>query len=143
LRSLVGWHPGQRARAWIRAFGLDSRIAGALGWHNYATVLAKLQDLEYGDPPIDRRVLFASLENSGELAIEVPADFDYDKARTDRRKKLEEVKKIADQHSRRLENEDFQTKASDETRRETVENFVRLKNQMRHLEKEIQRLERN
>ena len=141
LRSLVGWHPGQRTRAWIRALGLDSRIAGPLGWHDYATVLAKLQDLEYGDPPIYRRVLFASLKNAGELAIEVPADFDYEKARNDRRKKLAEVKKIADQHSRRLENKDFQTKASDETRQETVENFVRLKMQMRHLEREIQRLE--
>ncbi len=139
LRSLVGHHPGQRVSALIRpaadgANGID-------GWKSYAMVLGKAARLEVISPAIARpqRVVFSPVE-WGEVGVEAPENFDFDKARGMLGKKLDELRTHLKRHRERYENPGFRAKADAETVAEIAEKIEELKSQEKILESQIGQL---
>ncbi len=133
LRSLLGWHPGERPKAFYGRVGIEE----IREIKPYIMTLAKLQSLDR-DPHADG-ARYSRLD-WGTFGIEASPNFDLEKARASRSKKLEEIKKLVDQHARRLDNPEFNSKASEDIRQQTTENFVRLKMQQRALEEELAQL---
>ncbi len=140
LRSLVGHHPGQRVRAWVRKLGLTERLEGFNLWRPYAMALAKLQEFEYGNPPGEAKVLFATIDSSGEVAVEVPPTFDLEKTRTVFQKKLDELIGHLKRHIDRIENADFRAKADPETVEQVTEKIAELTRQTKELEQQMSQL---
>jgi valyl-tRNA synthetase len=136
LRSLVGHHPGQRIKAMLRLSG--SRDGSIEVWKPYAITLARLGSFEVstdekGRPP---GMVFAPL-GWGEVGIEPPAEFDFDKARSMLEKKLGEVRVHLRRNQGRYENPDFRAKADEATVDEIAEKIEQLKAQESLLETQI------
>ena len=75
-----------------------------------------------------------------DLAIKPPAEFDFAKATQKLQKELDEVGKHAAQHEKRLNDQNFLTKADPETRVEVEQRFVELKSRKQRLEQQIEQL---
>jgi valyl-tRNA synthetase len=170
LRSLTGHHPGQRVRAVLRialeqggypVIEAESGKLDMLGlhpglefptelqpelchlgtWKDYAAMLAKLSRFELMSDESERTtgMVFAPL-GWGEIGIEPPAGFDFDKARNLLRKKLDEVRGHLQRHISRYENPGFRAKADEETVAEIAEKIEDLKTQQTVLEGQIGQL---
>jgi valyl-tRNA synthetase len=170
LRSLAGHHPGQRVRALLRlsleqgGYPVVEEESGKLemlslhpglefpaelqpglrhfgAWKDYAATLAKLSALEIGEDsePRPDSAIFAPL-GWGEVGIETPAGFDFDKARAMLSKKLDEVQMHLGRHVGRYENPGFRAKADEETIAEIAEKIEELKSQKSLLENQIRQL---
>jgi valyl-tRNA synthetase len=139
LRSLVGHHPGQRVSALIRPAADGAN--GIEGWKSYAMVLGKAARLEVISPAIARpqRVVFSPVE-WGEVGVEAPENFDFDKARGMLGKKLDELRTHLKRHLERYGNPGFRAKADAETVAEIAEKIEELKSQEKILESQIGQL---
>jgi valyl-tRNA synthetase len=102
--------------------------------------LAKLQEFEYGNPPGEAKVLFATIDSSGEVAVEVPPTFDLEKTRTVFQKKLDELIGHLKRHIDRIENADFRAKADPETVEQVTEKIAELTRQTKELEQQMSQL---
>ncbi len=134
LRSLLGWHPGQRVTAVIRA----GDVREFETWQPYAMTLAKLEAVKV-DASGDRAV-FAHLAWA-DVGVDAPDGFDFDVARQKVQKQLEEVGKHAAQHEARLNDSRFMTKADPETRVEVAQRFEGLQVQRKLLSEQLRQLE--
>jgi valyl-tRNA synthetase len=134
LRSLLGWHPGQRVTATIKAEDADELET----WRSYATTLAKLEALNV-DTSGDRTV-FSHL-TWADVGLDAPDGFDFDVARQKVQKQLEEVSKHLAQHEARLNDPRFMAKADPETRAEVAQRFEELLAQRRLLTEQLRQLE--
>ncbi|HTR61057.1 MAG TPA: valine--tRNA ligase, partial [Candidatus Binataceae bacterium] len=81
LRSLLGFHPGQRCRVAIRGGGENTLATEFAAWKSYAATMGKVEDIEMlptgaSMPP---RVVSVVLE-WGEVAVVAPEGFDFAKA---------------------------------------------------------------
>jgi valyl-tRNA synthetase len=103
--------------------------------------LGKLAGLELlaGNQSQQQRTLSAPLE-WGEVGIAPPADFDFDKARSMLKKKLDEVSGHLDRHRSRYENPGFRAKADAETVADIAERIEELQVQRQTLEVQIGQL---
>jgi len=132
LRSLLGWHPGQRVRAFIMRCS-EASFAEFRPWMPYVVILANLESLEYmanQDPKmVSKQVAF------GDVGVAAPEGYDFEVARQKLRKQLAEVDKHFSQHEARLNDQNFLTKADPETRTEVEQRRAALSGQ-RHLLKE-------
>jgi valyl-tRNA synthetase len=138
LRSLFGWHPGQRISAHTRGDWLNAPPGRYDAWREYVIVLAKLDRFIFDNRgPVNVPSIWFDW---GEIWIEAPPGFDIEKAKAERGKKLAEIKKFAEQHQQRLENSDFRAKASEDTQRETEANLAKLRAQEDALVQELRRL---
>jgi len=140
LRALAGYHPGQRVAAVVRANSLTDR-AELDSWQRYAITLGKLTDLRAflnGDSQ-PQRAIFAPLE-WGEVGVEPPEKFDFDKVRSMLKKKLDEVSGHLERHRSRYENAGFRAKADAETVADIAERIQELQSQQRTLETQITQL---
>jgi len=135
LRSLVGHHPGQRIKAVLRLSDVDGSLEA---WKPYAIRLAKITNFEIGATTHERRpgIVFAPLE-WGEVGIEPPADFEFEKARSMLQKKLTEVRVHLQRNQGRYANPDFRAKAGEETVGEIAEKIEQLKAQESLLQSQI------
>jgi valyl-tRNA synthetase len=137
LRSLLGWHPGQRVTAVIKAG--DATDAHELEtWRPYATALAKLDALNI-DTAGDRAV-FSHLAWA-DIGVDAPDGYDFQVARQKLQKQLDEVGKHAAQHEARLNDSRFMTKADPETRVEVAQRFEGLQAQQKLLSEQLRQLE--
>ncbi len=134
LRSLLGWHPGQRVTATIKAENAKELET----WRPYATTLAKLDALNV-DTSGDRAV-FAHLAWA-DVGVDAPDGYDFQVARQKLQKQLDEVGKHAAQHEARLNDERFMTKADPETRVEVAQRFEGLQAQRKLLSEQLRQLE--
>jgi valyl-tRNA synthetase len=138
LRSLLGWHPGQRVRAFINP-GSGSSADEVEGWRSYAMTLARIEALTVGSTDGERAV--SGHLSWADVAIDAPEAFDFEVARQKIEKQLEEVKKHEAQHEARLKDERFMTKADPDTRAEVAQRFEDLKAQRKVLTEQLRQLE--
>jgi valyl-tRNA synthetase len=140
LRSLVGSHPGQRVTATLR-FGANDGAGSFDSWKSYAMVLGKVTAFAPLASAAERpqRVVFAPL-GWGEVGVEAPDGFDFDKARNLLKKKLDEVRGHLARNLGRFENPGFRAKADAETVAEIAEKIEDLKQQQKLLEGQIDQL---
>ncbi|WP_333646014.1 valine--tRNA ligase [Candidatus Binatus sp.] len=137
LRSLLGWHPGQRVRASIKRARIEGREELEL-WRVYAITLAKLDSLDY-EPAPNARVVFSQLPWA-DVGVEAPEGHDFDATKEKLRKDLAEVVKHATQHAARLDDPKFRSKADPSTVAEVGERLVQLKKEQRMLTEQLQQL---
>jgi valyl-tRNA synthetase len=146
LRALVGYHPGQRARATIRPLMQDNGAASLrdefVAWRAYAGAMAKAEALELiaPDAPLPLNVVTAVLDWS-EVSIATPDGFDFAKARAAVEKKLDEVSHHHEQHLARLKNPDFVAKAAPEMQEQIRERTAELESQRALLTAQLKQLE--
>ena len=134
LRSLLGWHPGQRVTAVIKTG--DAKELET--WRPYATTLAKLEALNIealGDLAVFSHLAWA------DVGVDAPDGFDFEVAREKLKKKLDEVEKHLAQHEGRLNDARFMTKADPETRAEVAQRFEELQAQRKLLVEQLRQLE--
>jgi valyl-tRNA synthetase len=137
LRSLLGWHPGQRVSATIKS--TDPSIASEVEtWRPYAMTLAKLEALNTDSA--GERVVFSHL-GWADVGVEAPEGYDFDVARQKLQKQLDEVGKHAAQHEARLNDSRFMTKADPETKVEVAQRFEGLQAQQKLIIEQLRQLE--
>jgi valyl-tRNA synthetase len=134
LRSLLGWHPGQRVTAVVKA--VDTKELET--WRPYAMTLAKLDALNV-DASGDRAV-FSHL-GWADVGVDAPEGFDFEVARQKVKKQLDEVEKHLAQHEARLNDPRFMAKADPETRAEVAQRFEELQAQRKLLTEQLRQLE--
>ena len=143
LRSLLGYHPGQRVRAVIRAaanLNLSSEFAI---WKPYALTMAKAESVELvaANETLPGGAVTVVLA-WGEIAVLAPDGFDFAKALAVVRKKLDEVAAHHRQHLARLNNPEFQAKAAPEMQDQIRERAAELESQSRLLSEQVRQFER-
>jgi valyl-tRNA synthetase len=137
LRSLLGWHPGQRLRASIKRVS-DSAFDQFAQWIPYVTTLAKLESLEHAENS-GAAVVFAQV-SFGDVGVAAPEGYDFEVARQKLRKQLAEVEKHITQLKARLNDPNFLSKADPSTVAEARERLVQLKKEQRMLTEQLQQL---
>jgi valyl-tRNA synthetase len=143
LRSLLGFHPGQRVSASIRVLRGDAQrfASGFSAWRGYAMQMAKAEQLELVKHADSRDAgTVTTVLDWGEVSVRAPENYDFEKARTVLRKRLQEVGGHLEQQTRRLENPDFQSKASPEMREQIQRRAEELEVQQRTLATQLQML---
>ena len=143
LRSLMGFHPGQRVTATIRPTGAGAEdIAREFAaWMTYAMTMAKAEKLEVLERGAERpRGMVTTVLEWGEVSVKAPEGFDFDKARRALRKKLDDVSTHHEQHLRRLGNPEFQAKAAAEMKEQIEQRAEELGSQRKVLEAQLQLL---
>ncbi|MGB8411949.1 MAG: valine--tRNA ligase [Candidatus Binatus sp.] len=138
LRSLLGWHPGQRVTVVINA-GDATGASEFETWRSYATALAKLETVKVGKSSGDRAV-FSHLAWA-DVGVDAPEGYDFQVARQKLQKQLDEVGKHAAQHEARLNDSRFMTKADPEARVEVAQRFESLQAQRKLLSEQLRQLE--
>ena len=110
-------------------------------WKGYAMVLGKLTAFVPLATAAERpeRIVFAPL-GWGEVGVEAPQGFDFDKARNILSKKLDEVRGHLTRNVGRFENPGFRAKADAETVAEIAEKIEDLKAQQKLLEGQLDQL---
>jgi valyl-tRNA synthetase len=83
--------------------------------------------------------VFSPLE-WGEVGVEAPENFDFEKARGALKKKLDEVRTHLQRHVSRYENEGFRAKADADTVAEVADKIQELQAQERILESQLGQL---
>jgi valyl-tRNA synthetase len=137
LRSLLGWHPGQRVTAVIKASAAtDARELET--WRSYAMTLAKLETVKVGTSSGDRAV-FSHLAWA-DIGVDAPDGYDFQVARQKLRKQLEEVDKHFNQHEARLNDQKFRTRADPETVTEVEQRREALRGQQYLLKEQLRQL---
>jgi valyl-tRNA synthetase len=138
LKSLLGWQTGQSVRAVVRlAEGIDSSEIEL--WRDYVSVRAKLESL-HTTPLVGAQVVYSHLP-WGDIGVAAPDGYDFDQARKKLKKQLAEVVKHSEQHSKRLNDPQFMSKADPQTREEVAERYNSLQLQHRMLTEQLKQLE--
>jgi valyl-tRNA synthetase len=144
LRALLGFHPGQRAKAFIGFRSEAGAEATFAAWRPYAMMLGKLESFEHielnGKPPA--RSASDALK-WGQVWVEAPAGFDFDKAGQELARKRAEVQKYIEQHEARWNNPEFRAKVPQEKQDEMHERFLDLSAQRDMLDGQLRQLERS
>ncbi len=143
LRALLGFHPGQRAKGFI-AFRPEADAEGSFTeWREYAMALGKLEGFEtvaHDAAPPARSASDAL--TWGQVWVEAPEGFDFDKARQGLEKKRAEVRKYIEQHEARWNNPEFRAKVPQEKQDEMHERFLDLAAQRDMLDSQLKQLAR-
>jgi valyl-tRNA synthetase len=137
LRSLLGWHPGQRVTGAISLRG--GTLDDTWRWTKYALVLGKLDGVRNIQEPAHGIVLITL--PWANIGIPVPPDFDYARTREKLKKDLAEASKHAAQHEARLNDPMFMQKADAETIENVGTRLQELKTQTTVLERQIKQLD--
>ena len=141
LRSLLGYHPGQRVRVVIRS--TKENVAPEFAaWKPYALTKVKADSIELIalDAALPAGAVRTVLE-WGEIAVLAPDGFDFAKALGVARKKLDEVTGHHKQHLARLNNPEFLAKAAPEMQQQIRERTGELESQRKLLSEQVRQLE--
>jgi len=138
LRSLLGWHPGERVSAVVR-LGEGLAASEVELWRPYVSVLGKLEKIGM-QADSGAHVVYTHLK-WGDIGVAAPEDYDFDQARRKLQKQLDEVVKHSGQHSKRLNDPQFMSKADPQTREEVAERYKSLQSQHRMLAEQLKQLE--
>ena len=144
LRALLGFHPGQRARGFVGFLPEAGAEATFARWQPYAMALGKLESFQRvelnGNPPARSA---SDVLKWGQVWVEAPEGFDFDKARQELAKRRAEVQKHIEQHEARWNNPEFRAKVPQEKQDEMHERFLGLTAQREMLDAQLQQLERS
>jgi valyl-tRNA synthetase len=149
LRSLLGYHPGQRVEARVKLVGAadEADAVGAFrsefeSWKPYATTMAKTASLSLAGPA-DRasKGMVTAVLGWCEVSVIAPEGFDFERARAATRKKLGEVGGHLKQHQARLANPEFLAKAAPEMREQMQQRAEELDRQEQLLRAQLRQLE--
>lgn len=144
LRALLGFHPGQRARGYVGFLPEAGAEASFARWRPYAMALGKLESFERvelsGVPPARSA---SDVLKWGQVWVEAPEGFDFEKARQELTKRRAEVQKHIEQHEARWNNPEFRAKVPQEKQDEMHERFLGLAAQREMLDAQLQQLERS
>jgi valyl-tRNA synthetase len=148
LRSLLGYHPGQRVEARIKFLGAEPATAGFRAeferWKPYAATMAKAASLGLGGASENTPDgMVTAVLGWCEVAVMAPDGFDFERARAALRKKLDEVSAHHKQHQARLDNPDFVAKAAPEMQDQMRQRAQDLAAQQELLRKQLRLLEAN
>jgi valyl-tRNA synthetase len=148
LRSLLGYHPGQRVEARIKFLGADGAAAEFRAeferWKPYAATMAKAASLGLAGPADNTPGgMVTAVLGWCEVAVMAPEGFDFERARAALRKKLDEVTAHHRQHQARLDNPDFVAKAAPEMQEQMQQRAQELAGQQELLRKQLRLLEAN
>jgi valyl-tRNA synthetase len=148
LRSLLGYHPGQRVEASVKFLGGEEATANFRAeferWKPYAATMAKAASLGLAGPTDNTPDGMASAVLGWcEVAVMAPEGFDFARARAALRKKLDEVSAHHKQHQARLDNPDFVAKAAPEMQERMRQRAQELGEQQELLRKQLRLLEAN
>ena len=147
LRSLLGYHPGQRVEARIKFLGADSAAAAEFRskfeqWKPYAATMAKAASLGLAVPSDSTAGgMVTAVLGWCEVGVMAPDGFDFERARAAIRKKLDEVTTHHKQHQARLNNPDFVAKAAPEMQDQMQQRAQELAGQQDLLRKQLRLLE--
>ena len=147
LRSLLGYHPGQRVEARIRFLGGGDDAAAEFHaeferWKPYAATMAKTASLGLAGPSDNTPGgMVTAVLGWCEVAVMAPEGFDFDRARSALRKRLDEVTAHHRQHQARLDNPDFVAKAAPEMQEQMQQRAQELAGQQDLLRKQLRLLE--
>jgi valyl-tRNA synthetase len=149
LRSLLGYHPGQRVEARIRLLGaagtgeaMEAFRAEFERWKPYATTMAKTASLSLaGASDRAAKGMVTAVLGWCEVSVIAPEGFDFERARAAIRKKLGAVSAHLEQHQARLGNPDFVAKAAPEMREQMRQRAEELASQERLLRAQLRQLE--
>ncbi|MDO8433179.1 MAG: valine--tRNA ligase [Candidatus Binatus sp.] len=142
LRSLLGWHPGQRVNAVI--IHSEPLTDERWEWEKYVRVLGKLESVRrYSGDKASGPLLRSVLTHLAwaDVGIEVPPEFDYQRTRQKLHKELEEARKHAGQHEARLNDEGFRQKADPDTIEDVKSRFDELQSLTLRLQQQIKQLD--
>jgi valyl-tRNA synthetase len=143
LRSLLGYHPGQRVEARIKPAGAAEEDGAAFRaeferWKPYAATMAKAASL--GLAPRSENTpggMVTAVLGWCEVSVMAPEGFDFERARAALRKKLDEVTAHHSQHQARLKNPDFIAKAAPEMQEQMQQRAQELAAQQELLCKQL------
>ncbi len=139
LRSLLGYHPGQRMKAALRRpRSLELALEEFPSWMGYVMTLAKLESFQY-TPSAATEFLVRSC-GWAEICLEKPAGFDSERTAAKLSKDLDEVTKFVTQHEARLNDDGFKAKADAETQRLVAEKYVALRAEQEKLREQLEQL---
>jgi valyl-tRNA synthetase len=146
LRSLLGYHPGQRVEARIKFLGGSAGAAEFRTefehWKPYAATMAKAASLGLaGSSDSMQDGMVTAVLGWCEVAVLAPEGFDFERARAAIRKKLDEVTGHHDQHQARLGNPDFVAKAAPEMQEQMRQRAHELAAQQELLRRQLRLLE--
>jgi valyl-tRNA synthetase len=148
LRSVLGYHPGQRVQAFIRPAAPSGDTGRILAdsefevWRHYAMTLAKAETLTLVDESQAAPVgVVTTVLPWCSVSVKAPENFDFEKARGVVGKKLGEVNTHYEQHARRLNNPDFIAKAALEMQEQIQERAAELLGQRKALEEQLRLLQ--
>ena len=146
LRSLLGYHPGQRVEARVKFLGDGSAAAEFRTeferWKPYAATMAKAASLGLAAPSDSTQDgMVTAVLGWCEVAVLAPDGFDFERARAAIRKKLDEVAGHHNQHQARLNNPDFVAKAAPEMQEQMRQRAQELAAQQELLRKQLRLLE--
>jgi valyl-tRNA synthetase len=146
LRSLLGYHPGQRVEARIKFLGADRAATEFRSkfeqWKPYAATMAKAASLGLAGPSdTTAGGMVTAVLGWCEVAVMAPDGFDFERARAAIRKKLDEVTTHHKQHQARLNNPDFVAKAAPEMQDQMQQRAQELAGQQDLLRKQLRLLE--
>ncbi|MFZ0247404.1 valine--tRNA ligase [Candidatus Binatus sp.] len=140
LRSLLGWHPGQRVRAKWKAIALQDQVLFA-EWGDFAKALAKLSEFETADESTQMIAgFFPKQLPHARVWLAHPANFDLQALLENLIKKRNEVVHHLDRHIIRMEDRNFWLHAKDEAKAETLRKIEELKIQKSLLDVQLQEL---
>jgi valyl-tRNA synthetase len=144
LRSLLGSHPGEKVTALIKPAGRPEGAAAFSAefatWRRYSEVMGKAESLEIASPGAGTSAMVTYVLEWCEVSVRAPGNFDFDKARSVLKKKLDEVSAHLDQHLKRLNNPDFVAKASPEMQEQIQQRAAELSTQRKRLEDQLRLL---
>ena len=144
LRSLLGSHPGEKVTALIKPTGRPESAAAFSAefatWRRYCEVMGKTESLEIASPGAGTSAMVTYVLEWCEVSVRAPENFDFDKARSVLKKKLDEVTAHLDQHLKRLNNPDFVAKASPEMQEQIQQRAAELSTQRKRLEDQLRLL---
>ncbi|MGH7925812.1 MAG: valine--tRNA ligase [Candidatus Binatus sp.] len=138
LRSLLGWHPGQRARAKYKALELRDQVEFPR-WNEFAKTLAKLSEFE---TVTDSSAMISGYLprqlSSARIWLEEAPNFNIKATRAALQKKRDEVAHHLDAHTKRFGNSDFWKKAKDEAKAENAKKIEELNSEKTLLDAQLQ-----
>jgi valyl-tRNA synthetase len=148
LRSLLGYHPGEKVEASIKFLGADSAAAEFRAeferWKPYAATMAKAASLGLAGPTDNTPGgMVTAVLGWCEVAVMAPEGFDFERACVALRKKLNEVTAHHRQHQARLDNPEFVAKAAPEMQEQMQQRTQELADQQELLRKQLRLLEAN
>ncbi len=143
LRSLLGCHPGEKVTALIRPAGgtSDGFTAEFAMWRRYCEVMGKAESLQLASSGAQSPGMVTYVLEWCEVAVKAPEKFDFEKARSALKKKLDEVNVHYDQHLKRLNNPDFVAKAAPEMQEQIQQRAAELSGQQKLLQEQLRLLQ--
>jgi len=140
LRSFLSHHPGDRVDGIVRVNRALAPFESYFEqWRSYAKTLARLSSLKWELWSEERPegMVFSPVPFIGEIGIVPPEGFDLEKARTALKKKLEEVSKHLERKLQLSRNPEYDQKATEETKRDNLDEVVRLESERNFLRHQI------